>query len=105
MATKSSIMIGGSAIAAMMIGALTAAQSIDAFSKELPGVQVDRSAKGDRLAAPRTIAVKKAPSETARELIKSPERGGKLRIMDGCDPMFSPVMVPAMAHIAGRCVG
>jgi len=24
--------------------------------------------------------------------------------MDGCDPMFSPVTVPSMAYLAGRCV-
>ena len=30
---------------------------------------------------------------------------GKRQIMDGCEPMFSPVTVPSMAHLAGRCVG
>ena len=49
--------------------------------------------------------MKKEPTETARDIIKSPEPNGKRRIMDGCDPMFSPVTVPAMAHVAGRCVG
>jgi hypothetical protein len=105
MAKKSSYFIGGLAIAALMIGALPAAQSIAASGKEPPVLQVNRSAKGDRLVEPRTIAVKKAPTETARETVKNPEQNGKLRIMDGCDPMFSPVTVPAMAHLAGRCVG
>ena len=105
MAKKSSYFIGGLAIAAVMIGALPAAQSIAASAKEPPVLQVNRSAKGDRLVEPRTIAVKKAPSETAREIIKNPEPSAKPRIMDGCDPMFSPVTVPSMAHIAGRCVG
>ena|SRR5690349_7344044 len=103
MAKKSSYFIGGLAIAAVMIGALPAAQSIAASGKEPPILQVNRSAKGDRLVDPRTIAVKKAPTETARETIK-PEPGAKPRIMDGCDPMFSPVTVPSMAHLAGRCV-
>ena len=49
--------------------------------------------------------MKKAPTETAREIIKNPDQTGQRRIMDGCDPMFSPVTVPAMAHLAGRCVG
>ena len=57
------------------------------------------------MAQPRTIAVKKAPTETARETVKNPEQSDKPRIMDGCDPMFSPVTVPSMAHLAGRCVG
>jgi hypothetical protein len=105
MVSKSNYLIGALAVAALMIGALPAAQGIGASTKELPNVQVDRSAKGDRLAEPRTIAVKKAPTETAREIIKNSDRPGKRQIMDGCDPMFSPVTVPTMAHIAGRCVG
>ena len=106
MAKKSSYFIGGLAIAAVMIGALPAAQSIAASrsSKEFPILQVNRSAKGDRLVESRTIAVKKAPTETARETGKNRERGEKPRIMDGCDPMFSPVTMPSMAHLAGRCV-
>ena len=104
MAKKSSYLIGGLAIAAVMIGALPAAQGIAASSQEPAVVQVNRSAKGDRLVEPRTIAVKKAPTETARETVKNPDNGDKPRIMDGCDPMFSPVTVPSMAHLAGRCV-
>jgi hypothetical protein len=102
MAKKSSYLIGGLAIAAVMIGALPAAQGIGASSKEPAVLQVNRSAKGDRM---RTLAVKKAPAETARETVKSPDKSDKPRIMDGCDPMFSPVVVPSMAHLAGRCIG
>jgi hypothetical protein len=102
---KKSYVLGGLTIAAMMIGALPAAQGIGAASKEYPHFRVNRSAKGDRLAAPHGIAVRQAPAESARETIKIPEKSGKRRIMDGCDPMFSPVTVPAMAHVAGRCVG
>ena len=105
MAKKSSYFIGGLAIAAVMIGALPAAQGIGASSKEPAALEVNRSAKGDRMVEPRTIAVKKAPTETARDTVKNSEPGAKPRIMDGCDPMFSPVTVPSMAHLAGRCVG
>jgi hypothetical protein len=104
MAKKSSYLIGGLAVAAAMIAALPAAQGIGATTKEVPIIQVNRSAKGDRMAEPRTIAVKKAPTETARDSSKDTEPGEKPRIMDGCDPMFSPVTVPSMAHLAGRCV-
>ena len=105
MAKKSSYLIGGLAIAAVMIGALPATQGIGASANEPAVLQVNRSAKGDRLVEPRTIAVKKAPTETAREIVKNPEQSAKPRILDGCDPMFSPVTVPSMAHLAGRCVG
>ena len=105
MAKKSSYLIGGLAIAAVMIGALPATQGIGASANEPAVLQVNRSAKGDRLVEPRSIAVKKAPTETVRETVKNSEQDGKPRIMDGCDPMFSPVTVPSMAHLAGRCVG
>jgi hypothetical protein len=105
MAKKSSYLIGALAVAAVMVGALPAAQGIGAATKEASILQVNRSAKGDRMVEPRTIAVKKAPTETARESLKNSEKGEKPKLMDGCDPMFSPVTVPSMAHLAGRCVG
>ena len=104
MVAKSSYLIGGLAIVAVMIGALPAAQGIGASTKEFPNVSVNRSAKGDRLAEPHTIAVKK-PVETPRLPVKNPEQTDKRQIMDGCDPLFSPVTVPSMAHLAGRCIG
>jgi hypothetical protein len=105
MARISNYLIGGLAMAGLMIVALPAAQGIGASTKERSVIDVNRGAKGDRLVAPRTIAVKKAPAESARELLKAPEQIGKRQIMDGCEPMFSPVTVPSMAHLAGRCVG
>ena len=107
MAKTSNYLIGGLAVVAVTIGALPAAQGIDAASKERPVVRVDRSAKGDRLALPRTTTVKKAPveTETARDTLKKPKPAAKRQIMDGCDPLFSPVAVPQMAHVSGRCVG
>jgi len=103
MASKSRTWIGGLAIAAVMI-AVPAAQGIGASTKDRASIEVNRGAKGDRLVEPRTIAVKKSPSDIVRE-IKTPEPGAKRKIMDGCDPMFSPVTMPALAHVAGRCVG
>jgi hypothetical protein len=105
MARISSYLIGGLAMAAAMIVALPAAQGIGAAQKDAPVVEVNRGAKGDRLVEPRTIAVKKAPLDTARETLREPAPGEKRQIMDGCDPMFSPVTVPSLAHVAGRCVG
>ena len=103
MAAKSNYLIGGLAVAALLIGALPAAQGIDASTKEFPNVQVNRSAKGDRMVGSQTIAVKKAPVEAPRA--PTTEQTDKRRIMDGCEPAFSSVTVPQMAHIAGRCVG
>ena len=55
MAKKSSYLIGGLAIAVMTVGALSAAQSIKASPYEAPAFQVNRSAKGDRLATPGNV--------------------------------------------------
>jgi hypothetical protein len=55
-----------------------------------------------------------APKATSRKVpvapIRNParpvrEQSDKRLIMDGCESSFSPVTVPSMAHIAGRCVG
>jgi hypothetical protein len=105
MASKSSYLIGGLSVVVLMIGALPAAQGIVAPTKVAPILEVNRTAKGDRLALPDSIAVKKAPAETAREPRPIREQTDKRRIMDGCDPLFSPVTVPSLAHVAGRCVG
>ena len=104
MASKSNYLIGGLAVAALLIGALPTAQGIGAATKELPNVQVNRSAKGDRMVGSHTIAVKKTPIQAPQQLPTN-EQTDKRRIMDGCEPAFSSVTVPQMAHIAGRCVG
>lgn len=105
MASKSNYLIGGLAIAAVMIGALPAAQGIVAPTKEAPILEVNRSAKGDRMTVPQSITVKKAPARAPQNQNPVREQTDKRQIMDGCDPVFSSVTVPQMAHIAGRCVG
>ena len=86
MATHSHVLIGTMVITAAMIIALPVAKAIDAATlPPAPSVNVNRAAKGDQLAARR-------PKQ-------------KPQIMDGCDPLFSPVAVPQMAHVTGRCVG
>lgn len=94
------------AVVAALLFAFPVAQGIGAVSsKPIPAFQVNRAAKGDIFAAPRET-VRKVPVQT----IKNParpvrEQSDKRIIMDGCEPSFSPVTVPSMAHIAGRCVG
>ena len=105
MARIRAILIGGLAVAAVMIVALPAAQGIGAATKERPVVQVNRGAKGDRLVAPADHRGEESASRDRARNRPRTEPAGKRRIMDGCDPMFSPVTVPSMAHIAGRCVG
>ena len=105
MTRKKSYLICGVAFAAVMIAALPAAESIGASIRETPVTQVNRAAKGDLRAAPRTIAVKKAPVQTPAPHQPAATEQSKREIMDGCEPAFSPVTVPTMAHVAGRCVG
>jgi hypothetical protein len=113
MAPKSSYLISVLAAVVAMIIALPAAKGIGAAKKEPPSlVEVNRASKGDRWAEPRTIAVRKPPAAAPRDPISmreptpppKPETKPQ-KIMDGCEPFFSPVVVPSMAHLAGRCVG
>ena len=97
-------LIGGLAFVAAMIVALPFAQGIGATAtaRQLPVTHVNRAAKGDKLAPPFSIFIKvKTPA--ARRPAAPTARDETL--MDGCEPAFSPVTVPSMAHIAGRCIG
>jgi hypothetical protein len=50
-------------------------------------------------------AKRKVPVRTIREMPREPEAAKNKRPMDGCEPLFSPVAVPAAAHLTGRCIG
>jgi hypothetical protein len=94
------------AVAVAFVVAFPVAQGISAVSQSpVPVQQVNRATKGDLLAKPRNV-IQKVPLET----IKDPARpvrdqSDKRILLDGCESSFSPVTVPSMAHIAGRCVG
>ncbi|MBX9830282.1 MAG: hypothetical protein K2Z80_27345 [Xanthobacteraceae bacterium] len=94
--------LGALALTAATIVALPVAKAIDAVTlTPAPQVKVNRAAKGDLLAVRRTV-----PKQTPEQAIRKPSGPNqKQRIMDGCDPLFSPVTTPSMAHIPGRCVG
>lgn len=44
----------------------------------------------------------RAPAQTVRPQ-QQPDVAQKPRLPEGCEPSFSPVTVPSMAHVAGRC--
>jgi hypothetical protein len=94
------------AVAAALLFAWPVAHGIGAVSsKPVPQFQVNRAAKGDMFAAPRGT-VRKVPVETVKNPARPVrEQSDKRTLMDGCESSFSPVTVPNMAHIAGRCVG
>jgi hypothetical protein len=103
MASNSHILIGPMVIMAAMIVALPVAKAIDAATlSQAPSINVNRAAKGDQLAARRQPAKPQMPVQMIR---KPSDQKQKQQIMDGCDPLFSPVAVPQMAHVSGRCVG
>ena|SRR6187549_3354360 len=102
MAKHSHVLIGTLVVTAAMILALPVAKAIDAATlSPAPSVNVNRAAKGDQLAA-RRPPTKQMPVQVIRQP-SDPKQ--KQQIMDGCDPLFSPVAVPQMAHVSGRCVG
>lgn len=58
---------------------------------------VDRTHKSDRLSVPVSV-IGKSPS-TARD--EAPLKPAE--ILDGCDPVFSPLSTSAQANLPGRC--
>jgi hypothetical protein len=106
---KLSYFLSGFAVAAALSCILPAAVSVSMgapSTKVAPAFQINRTLKGDRQAAPRaTVAKRKLPVEAPRELPLTPELKDAQKILDGCEPLFSPVTVPSMAHLAGRCIG
>jgi hypothetical protein len=104
MTTNSHAFMGALAVVAAMIVALPVAKAIDAATlSPSPTIKVNRAAKGDQLATQRPAA-RQLPAQPARKPPANPS-SQKERILDGCDPLFSPVTTPSMAHVSGRCVG
>jgi hypothetical protein len=56
-------------------------------------VTVNRARKGDR-----------APPQKIEQARDRKEPSPSKTLMDGCDPSFSPVASPSLAHHTGRCV-
>ena len=102
MARISTFALSGFAIAAMLWVPLELYQA-GAWSKAQPVDGVNRTLKGDRLVVVPRTAVRTAPALTPREPVRPiPVRR---ELLPGCEPSFSPVTMPTMAHIAGRCIG
>jgi hypothetical protein len=98
--------------AAQQIEALRTVMSHDASSVptavSVPAV-VNRAAKGDRLPVSRTVqsaptgVVKPVPMDADQAKDRRlPSRARKPPL--GCEPSFSPVAAPSLAHHTGRCV-
>lgn len=61
---------------------------------------VDRSNKSDRLEIPLTVIGKKPATTVGKE--RAP--AAPVKILDGCDPVFSPLSSSAQANLPGRCL-
>jgi len=75
-----------------------AALSGSGVGDRTPPVAVDRTLKGDRL--PLFDSTASRPDEL-RARDRSTTRA---KVPVGCDPSFSPVSSPSMAHFFGRCM-
>ena len=67
-----------------------------------PPVAVDRTLKGDRLPLFDSTASK--PTALPDELRAREQSPTRAKVPVGCDPSFSPVSSPSMAHFYGRCM-
>ncbi|MGH6743170.1 MAG: hypothetical protein ACREDY_29790, partial [Bradyrhizobium sp.] len=64
-----------------------------------PAFQINRALKSDRLLVPNmTVAKRRVPTETVRQNQRDPAEATKPKLLDGCEPAFSSVTVPSMAH-------
>jgi hypothetical protein len=73
-----------------------------AWSKPGPAQEVNRTLKGDRLTVVPRTTVRTTPYSPREPVRPTPVRR---ELPPGCEPSFSPITMPAMAHIAGRCIG
>jgi hypothetical protein len=129
MMRKTSYVIGGTM---MSLFAVTFSPTIDGTlfaarseSFDARWVALSSTTKQDRLAPPRPsgeiqvvattdtersttvlnkieVAAQQPKRSPVREIPRDSARKEKLPV--GCDPSFSPVAVPAMAHVTGRCL-
>jgi hypothetical protein len=64
------------------------------------GISVNRAHKGDRL----PVAPRLDPSAWQNEFGSQERAGTQNEIPFACDPSFSPVVSPQLAHVYGRCL-
>ncbi|AXK79371.1 hypothetical protein DW352_01875 [Pseudolabrys taiwanensis] len=64
--------------------------------------QVNRTHKADRLDIPVTVVAKKQPATTT--VSKEQPQVKPAKILEGCDPVFSPLSSSAQANLPGRCL-
>ena len=106
--------LAGSGLAAVAICILPIVADSFGAVQPAPAFQINRALKNDRLMVPNmTVAKRKAPVETVRDtpaasrqpVPREPEDAANKKILDGCEPAFSSVTMPTLAHIASRCIG
>jgi hypothetical protein len=103
MARISTYVLSVFAILAAMFWAPLDTYRVGAWPKPEPVSEINRSLKGDRLTVlPRNV-VRTTPIPVTGEPVR--QRPPRRQLLSGCEPSFSPITSPAMAHIAGRCIG
>ena len=110
MAPHCKYLLGGLGLIAATVCALPVASGFGAAPiAAAPTYQVNRTLKGDRLVVPVSVVAKrKVPVERLRPAPREPEETAernKRKMLDGCEPAFSTVVVPSMAYVPSRCVG
>jgi hypothetical protein len=101
MARISACAFSGFAVAATLWLPLELYQA-GAWPRAEPAHGVNRTLKGDR-----QVVVPRASTRAPSQVPQKPVRPVPVRreLPAGCEPSFSPITVPAMAHVAGRCIG
>jgi hypothetical protein len=81
----------------------TGSIAVSLTSANHQAVSVNRALKGDRMA----VTVVSRDATGAREVVTDrpvPRPNIKRDAPVGCDPLFSPITTPALAHLFRRCL-
>ncbi|MGE0523349.1 MAG: hypothetical protein AB7O60_09995 [Variibacter sp.] len=82
----------------------TLASRLAGFSASPQRVVVDRTNKGDRLAVTATIVPKSSQSKSIQPAASNIMSARPRKLLDGCDPLVSPLAGAATAGLTGRCM-
>lgn len=80
--------------------------SVGAWTVVEPGntlQSVNRGSKSDRLVVPVTVVGKSAGDKSPSVDSRQQPPATPVKILEGCDPVFSPLSSGARANLPGRC--
>ena len=92
-----------SAVGLLAMGSIAASLSPQADMQSTQSVSVNRALKGDRLSVTVVLRNAQRTRDTSSER-PAVQPNVKRDAPVGCDPLFSPISAPVLAHLFRRCL-